>query len=246
MYNVIMKKFYVTVDKINNGKVTIDGDEFLHLSKVLRTKLKEKVAILCGDEFVYFAEVIEIQKHFAVLEIISREVCEANPKCKITLFQGLAKGEKLDVITQKLNELGAYQIIPFESSFTIAKNNSLKKERLEKISIEACKQCGRSVPLKIGETIKLKDIHNYLSKFDLVIFLNEKADTEQTINKIQKEILKSENIALIVGSEGGFSQEEIDFITKLNVKNISLGKRILRTETASISLVGFISLLKNN
>ena len=160
---------------------------------------------------------------------------EKNPKVNITVFQGLVKGDKIDLIVQKLTELGISNLYTFESEFTVAKANNNKIDRLNKVSEEACKQCGRSIPLNIYETIKFKDMINKLKEFDLILFANEK-------NRVRdfKEFSGKKNIAVVVGSEGGFSDVEIDEIYNAGAINFGLGERILRAETASIALASII------
>lgn len=242
-----MKKFFTNnIDLINNI-ATLEDDELYHFSKVLRGQVGEQIEILCGDNNIYTAEVTSITKNFATAKIISASPCLANPKENIVLFQGLPKSDKLEFIVQKITELGVNKIIPFESNFTIAKNSFVKMERLKKIAIEACKQCGRSKPIEIEQTIKLKNIEKYINNFDVVLFLNEKENPNEQIKKHIEKIVKAKNIAIIIGAEGGFSDKEIEeLIARKNIVSISLGKRILRTETASISICGFVSLVKEN
>lgn len=241
-----MKKFFIEKQNIDKNQIVITNDEFFHFKNVLRTRLHEKIICICGDENYYHCEVTKIEKTYAIANILKIEKCPANPKIDITVFQGLPKADKLELIVQKISELGATTLIPFESEFTIAKNNNLKIERLKKIAKEACKQCGRSLPIKISNTIKFKDINNYLTDFDLVLFLNEKSEGKNKINNLINEINSSKKIAVIIGAEGGFSNTEINLLSNKKIMDISLGKRILRTETATIALVSFLSILSNN
>lgn len=224
--------------------VTITGDEFLHLAKVLRTQAGENIVCLCGDEFEYLCQVQEVAKKHITAKVLQKTLCQKNPKFAITLFQGLAKGEKMELITQKCTELGASALCPFESNFTIAKPNALRLDRLAKISQEACKQCGRSKPMQIQPVQKLKNID--FAPFDLVFFLYEKANQENTLEKLLPQIQKAQNIAIVVGAEGGFAEAEAQKILQSGAKSICLGARILRAETAVIALTGFVSFLKNN
>ena len=242
-YNDFMKKVFLENADFEDV-ITIDCDEFLHLAKVLRTQVGEKIVCLCGDEFEYLAEVSEVGKKHITARVLQKTLCAKNPKFDITLFQGLAKGEKMELITQKCTELGISNLCPFESNFTIAKANALRLDRLTKITQEACKQCGRSKPITIHPVQKLKNID--FSGFDLVIFLYEKADPAQTLEKLIPQIQRAENIAIIVGAEGGFADEEAQKILQSGAKSVCLGARILRAETAAIALSGFVSFLKNN
>ena len=241
-----MKKFFIEKEKIDNSRILLDGAEFLHASKVLRTEIGENIVCLCGDEFEYHCTITEITKKFLIAKVNQKVLCLKNPKFNITLFQGAVKGEKLELITQKCTELGISALIPFESQFTIAKKNITKIERLQKISQEACKQCGRSKPMEIFEFVKFKDLENSLKTFDLVLFLYENAPLESTLEKNITQIQKAKSVAIIVGAEGGFSDEENLKLLNLNATPICLGQRILRAETAAITICGFISFLKNN
>lgn len=232
-----MKKFF---GNIENNEIYIDGEDLMHLA-VLRCEIGEQIICYANDEFEYLCEIKNISKKVAVCEIINKKECEGNPKCNITMFQGLPKQDKLDFITQKLTELGASSLIPFESNFTIAKPNSNKLDRLNKITLEACKQCGRSVPLKIENAIKFNEMLERLKDYDLVLFANE---TNKQITKI--DFSNAKNIAIIVGSEGGFSPEEIEKLKNIKVTEFGLGSRILRCETASVMSCGLVSYILNN
>lgn len=233
-----MKKFY---GNLFNEKIIIDGEELKHLA-VLRCEKNEQILCFVGDENEYLCKIDSVDKKQAICSIIEKRVCEKNPTKSITLFIGLPKKDKLEFITQKTTELGIKEVIPFESNFTIAKPNENKLDRLQRITLEACKQCGRSVPVSISMPIKFKEMLEKLSNFDVVLFANE---TNTKINDIN--FSSFEKIAIIVGSEGGFSGEEIEFLTKLeNVKEVGLGNRILRCETASVLMCGLVSYLTKN
>ena len=232
-----MKKFFAE----NKGNyLEINGEELKHLA-VLRCEIGEEIICFCNDIYEYLCKIKEITKKFAICEVKSKQICRANPKKNIVLFQGLPKLDKLEFITQKATELGINKIIPFESDFTIAKPNLNKIERLKKISSEACKQCGRSIPIEICEPIKFKVMLDLINQYDLVLFANE---TEKNISDI--DLNNNQNIAIIVGSEGGFSKREIESLINKNVTQMGLGQRILRTETASVILCGLVSYLTKN
>ncbi|MDY2695908.1 MAG: RsmE family RNA methyltransferase [Eubacteriales bacterium] len=229
-----MKKFFA----IRKGEEYIfEGDELAHFN-VLRCRVGEQIVCLGDDGYDYFCEITQVTKKQAVAKIISKEINTKNPKINITIFQGLVKGEKIDLIVQKLTELGVSNLYMYDSEFAVAKANDNKLSRLNKISQEACKQCGRSIPLNIGQTLKFKEMLDCLKNYDVILFTNEK-------NKLRnyEEIKNAKNIAIIIGSEGGFSDNEIEQIYSLGVINFGLGERILRAETACIataSIVGFM------
>lgn len=229
-----MKKFFA---KRNNDRFEFEGDELNHFN-VLRCKIGEQVICLGDDGYDYLCEVDQIGKKKATAVVVSKSLNTKNPKKKITVFQALVKGEKADLITQKLTELGVSSLVMFESKFAIAKVNNNKISRLNKISEEACKQCGRSIPLNIAENISFKEMIENLKDFDLVLFANEKST-----DRIETDLKNSQNVAIIVGSEGGFDNDEIQKIIDSGAKEFGLGARILRAETAAIAMsaiVGYI------
>jgi len=235
------KRFYVLKDDIANDEVTLCEDEHQHLSKVLRLRVGDNVECFEDGGNILSCQIVEISKNSTKLKVIDKEPCLQNPKINLTLFQGLPKLDKLEFITQKVTELGVKRIIPFSSKFCIAKENLNKIERLNKIVISACKQCGRTLLTEIVPPKKFDEMLKVLCEFDVVLFANECEKTmslKDVFNKVDKKI---DSVAIIVGSEGGFSKEEIERLESLkNVFSVSLGKRILRTETASVSLSSLV------
>jgi 16S rRNA (uracil1498-N3)-methyltransferase len=240
-----MRRFFIDKENINNQTVKITGEEFNHLNKVLRLKEKDEIVCLTGDGFDYHCQIVNINKKKAEAKILNKTKNLCDPKIVIDVFQGIPKGEKVNLIVQKLTELGANSITFFESDFTIAKANSDKLIKLNKIAKEACKQCGRSMLLEIKPFIQLKNIEKFLNEYDIVLYLFEKA-SENSISNLVGTIKNSKKVAVIIGAEGGFSQKENTLLNQLNLTQIFLGERILRTETACIAIVGFISFLTNN
>lgn len=243
---VSMRRFFIDKENIFNQTVKITGEEFNHLSKVLRLKEGDEVICIIGDEFDYHCEIVNINKKEAEAKILNKTKNLCDPKIIIDVFQGVPKGEKINFIVQKLTELGANSITFFESDFTVAKGNSDKLIKLNRIVKEACKQCGRSKPLEIKPFIQLKNIENLLHEYNMILYLYENADEKNNISNLVESIKNCKKIAVIIGSEGGFSLKENTLLGKLNLTQISLGERILRTETACIAIVGFMSFLTNN
>lgn len=232
--------FYIKKEDMVNGQISLTGDEFLHLSKVLRAKVGDKVKCFYDSSPFFDCEIVEITKHYATLKLLGEKSCLANPTDKIVLFQALPKLDKLEFIAQKLTELGVSEIRPIKTQFCIAKDNPNKLERLNKIVVSACKQCNRTSLLFVAPTIDVKKLD--FSGFDLVLFANENEGTVK-IDSLHDKIKDAKSIAFIVGSEGGFSSTEIENLSKV-AHSISLGKRILRTETASMAIASYISLVK--
>lgn len=217
-------RFFVnTIDNI----VKIDGEEFFHLSKVLRLKVGDEVECICEDDYLYSGVITNISKNLATVKIINKIINVKNPKVNVTVFQALPKGDKLDLIVQKLAEIGVTTLQPFVSKYCVVKTCN-KIDRLNKISKSASKQCGRSRSLVVNECLTFNQLLNKLDNYDTVIFANETENKQNTF-----EINSKDKIAIIIGSEGGFAEEEIE-VLKNKATSITFGHRILRAETASI------------
>ena len=176
--------------------------------------------------------------------MVGEEKCYSNPVTNITLFQGLPKLDKLELISQKLTEIGITKIVPFSSTFCVAKENLNKIDRLKKIIVSACKQCGRTQLTQVENPVKFKQMVESLNNYDLVVFANETQKAfslSQALTEAKAKLGEVKKVAYIVGSEGGFSREEIETLKQIeNVKSISLGSRILRTETVALVVSGII------
>ena len=240
-----MKRFFISESNIIDNTILLEGEEYNHLSKVLRLRVNDEVECFFDNSPVYNCKIIEITKNYAKLEILYSYVCSQNPTTNITLFQGLPKQDKLETICQKITELGVKKIVPFVSSFCVAKENVNKIERLSKIIVSACKQCGRTSLLEVEKTKNFIEMLNCLQNYHYVIFANEIDEkTQNILNKLTKLNMQGKAVAYIIGSEGGFSKEEAEKIKALkNVVTINLGKRILRTETASVAIASILQLV---
>lgn len=236
-----MRRFF---GRLENGNIIIEGDEFNHLKNVLRLTVGTEVVVSTGDDYEYVCQIDTMQpaKKCAECKVIGQHLCEANPKKNIVLFQALPKKDKLEFIVQKATEIGVSRIVPFDSEYVIAKSTENKMDRLKSIAVNACKQCERTTIPQIDECVKIEDIIKEFPKFDVVLFANERTDKGIKIVDLHK----FKNIAIIVGSEGGFSQKEKEKFIDAGATSISLGKRIYRCETASVVMMGMASILSEN
>lgn len=232
-----IRRFYVSIDDITDNVVTICGDEFLHITKVLRYKKGYQI-IVCNnnDGKDYYCTIKLIDKDYLQAEINYAEDNECKTKVELTLFQALPKGDKADLIVQKAVELGVSNIYFFNSCNVAEKKFNL--DRLHKINVEACKQCGRSRTSYIYGLFEFEEILSLLHNFDKVIicYENEKENDIKTVLKT----FKGESIAIIIGSEGGFNQNEVQMCKKFGANCVTLGRRIMRCETASIVTCGIV------
>ncbi len=232
------RRFFVSQQDILNNKLTISGQEHIHIAKVLRLRPLERIVVSCDDGFEYECTISEIKKDCTI--------CFVDKKCKIkeensniTVFQALMKGEHMDFAVQKLTELNVDCLVPFLSKFVIAKESGSKKERFQRISFEACKQSGRKTPMKIEDVSNFDGCLQKLREFKQIVVAFEGGTT--SAKEVLSKLDKNEKIALIVGSEGGFDKQEVDKFTKLGAKIVSLGTNILRGETAVIALASAVS-----
>lgn len=247
-----MSKFFVKTEQINNNDIVIIGDDVNHIINVLRMKKTDEIQICnqdTGDN--YNAEIVNYSKNEVECKIISKinETTESN--VHITLFQGIPKFEKMELIIQKNTEVGIKSIVPVIMERTVVKLDekiaSKKLERWQKIAEIAAKQSMRDIIPQIRNITKLKDIDT--TEFDavLVAYENEEHNMLKTeLQKLERKIKNNNsseqqyNIAIVIGPEGGISEKELVMLAEKNAKFVSLGKRILRTETAGLIMAGNI------
>ena len=191
----------------------------------------------------YEAEITEISEDNIKLEIKKTTFTESEPMVKITLFQGLPKGEKMELIIQKCVELGVFSIIPVNTERCIVKLDSKKEkkkiERWQKISESAAKQSGRGIIPEIGNVISFSEALKKAADMDMAMIPYE-LEQDRGIKAFLDEYKKLENkktLGIFIGPEGGFSAEEIEKAVSSGVVPVTLGKRILRTETAGLTAV---------
>lgn len=235
-----MRRFFVLKENINGNFITIDGGDFSHLKNVLRLKENDKVVCICGDGKHYFCYIEKIELSKAICKIEKIEIAKTSPKTNVVLFQPLLKNENFELVIQKLTELGIKKIIPFESSFAVSKWKEEKLARFNKIAVEASKQCGRAEFLEVERQITFKSLLQKIKEFDLVIFAWEKANENNSLKQILSQNQNLKNIGLIIGSEGGFSENEANSLIEAGAKPVWLGERILRAETASIAVASVL------
>ncbi len=226
-----IRRFFVTSDKFINKEIIIDGQEFWHLSKVLRLKKNYEVVVSLNNGFDYYGTIKEIYKQHAVVEVKKIVEAESETQAKLVLFQALPKKEHLEIILQKAVELGVDKICIFKSQFS--QNYEINQERLNTIAKEASKQSGRNKLIEIqyfDEVSLMKDEVKQLDRI-LVFYENEKTKNLKSISKLQV----NKSLGIFIGSEGGFSEEEIKYFEeRYQAEMLTLGKRILRCETAAI------------
>ena len=238
-----MPKFFVRQDAVDQNKITIVGDDAFHISRALRMAKGERVTVCDMQRNEYDCVLSEFNQDNVVAEIISTKKIDNEPLVKTYLFQALPKGDKLDTVIQKSVECGVFEITPFESERCVAKSKpdaeARKTERRNRIALEAAKQCGRGYVPAVNPTVSFETAIEKASECDLCIFCYE-GEENLSLKELLRESRGVESIAVFIGSEGGFSLDEVKRASERGMKSVSLGKRILRTETASGFVLGCI------
>lgn len=231
-----MARFFVKKQDISEGVITISGKDAFHIARSLRMAVSDTLTVCDDDGTEYRCTLTRIRDDECLCKILSSEAGKTESPVEITLYMAYPKGDKLETVVQKSVELGASEIIPFESSRCIKRPTADKldkiTERLSRIAEEAAKQCGRSKLPRVSKMIKLSELTAKIKDYDLTLFCYEGTGAESLKKVLDGYGRTDGKIAVIIGSEGGFSEDEADMITAAGAKCVNLGPRILRCETA--------------
>jgi len=243
-----MARFFVEQRNVNveDAIIVVTGTDVNHIKNVLRLPVGEKIT-LCGDEGTsYKCEIHSFGPDFVKCHILSVSEESPEPIVPVILLQGVAKGERLDLVVQKGVELGVSEIIPVITERTVVrfendKDKKKKVERWQRIAMEASKQSGRTV-VPVVEDIVSFDKALELSKDSTCRLIPYEKEYENTLKSVigGKDISKFDKIYVFIGPEGGFSEEEVKKAVNSGFTSVSLGKRILRTETAGPTVIAQI------
>ena len=223
-----IRRFFVSPHDITtSGEIVVTGDEFLHMTKVLRYKVGYKVLVCANDGIERLCTIKEIGKDYARL-LVDEQRSVDKQSVHITLYAGLLKNNKIDFAIPKAVELGVDKVRPFLSHNTA--ETKFSQDRASKIALEAAKQCGSAYLTEVEPLCDFKDVIEECKNFDTVLFAYE----FEKKNRIKDCDLQGKSIALIVGAEGGFTEDEAKAAKDCGAQIVTLGRRILRAETASI------------
>lgn len=237
-----MNRFFVDKTQVENNRIKILGKDVKHIKDVLRLRVNDKVEVVSEGK-VYICQIIDIRNDMIYVNILEVMNGENEPPIDIVLFQGIAKGDKMDFIIQKSTEIGVKHIYPVITKRTVVKINSEKKrknkvDRWRTISLEAAKQSKRDFVPKVHDVINFEEMIDILKNEEYIIvpYENEKSlDIKEVLKKV-----KDKKINIIIGPEGGFEEEEINLLKRIRGQVVTLGPRILRTETAGIVTMSLI------
>lgn len=242
-----MRKFFVSTNQIDENEIKIIGEDVNHIRNVLRLEKGEQIKI-CDKDLSqnYICEIAEVSKECVVCQIIEKVQAEAEGNVELTVFQGLPKADKMELIIQKCTELGASSFVPVEFSRSIVKlsgkDADKKIDRWQKIAEMAAKQSKRDLIPEVKNLINIKQLASQITDYDLVLLAYEDEENNSLKNELQKIKDKREKIkmAVIVGPEGGIDFKEVEVLRDSGAKVVGLGKRILRTETAALAMASII------
>ena len=217
----------------------ISGSDYNHIRNVLRMKTGDEILVSCNGQASLCK--IEIFSDYVKAEVVEENYHNTNLPIKIHLFPGLPKSDKMELIIQKEVELGVEEITPVEMNRCVVKIeekiNKSKKERWQSIAESAAKQSKRVVIPKVNDIISYKQFLEKSEELSVLLVPYENKEGMKATKEALKEIKSGDTVGIIIGPEGGFDEKEIDLVTGKNGKTISLGSRILRTETAAIASV---------
>ncbi len=239
-----MSRFFVSREAVKADYIEItDKEDIKHICRVLRLGAGDKLEVSDSGEFEYETEILSAGPEMVTVKVLDKQRFAREPEIRVTLFQGVPKHGKMESIIQKSVELGVYSIVPvFTKSTVVADKQGFEKklDRWNKISAEAVKQCKRGIIPEIEMNVSFSQMLDRLEGYDLVLFPYENED-EVTIKDVLRNLTEPiKDVALIIGPEGGFSDEEADKVTALKGRSVSLGKTILRTETAGPAALAMI------
>ena len=239
-----MHRFFVSKEFIDKDKINISGDDVNHILKVLRLKNGEKIIVCDRVKTEYLCSILSIDKKSIICNIIESKSNISEPPIIVDLFQGIPKSTKMDLIVQKCTELGINSIIPVDTQRTIIKtgydkDSSNKLVRYQRIAEEAAKQSSRGHIPDIFEPISFERALKKMVDYDMVVM-----PYENELHTGLKQTLKGKNninkIAIIIGPEGGFTEQEVAMARDNGAATVTLGPRILRTETAGFMCLSII------
>ncbi len=247
-----MRRFFVEKENIETNRVVLtDKDDVHHIVKVLRLEKGDEISVSDGEEWEYLAEITYTSKDRCEARIIDKQRFAREPSLRVTLFQGIPKQGKMEIVIQKGTELGVETIVPVFMDRTVVseKGNIEKKlQRWRKVAAEAAKQCRRGIVPEVELPVKTAEMIKRFSSYDAVIFPYENEENT-TMKKALRNLSCSwqedetgirKNLAVIIGPEGGFSDSEAKDIEKSGALPVSLGKTTLRTETAGIAAIAMV------
>lgn len=238
-----MPRFFL--EKVNSDVIRITGEDANHIGRSLRMRVGDDLTV-CSEGRDYHCRINAITSDEVVLEVLSSELCAAEPTVNITLYQAVPKSDKLNTIIQKSVELGAVKIVPVITKRCVArpdrKDFDKKLARLQKIAEAAAKQSGRGIIPEVTSVITFEKAVEEMKKADRALLFYE----EGGVRFSEVPLSNVRDIAVFIGSEGGLDPAEAEYAKNAGVYNVWLGNRILRCETAPVAVISVLMHLTGN
>lgn len=239
-----MYRFFIKEEQIQDGMIKIIGSDVNHIKNVLRMKTGDKVYLSNGLDLEYECSLYEWEDDEIFAKIIDVHGTETELPVNITLYQGLPKGDKMEMIIQKAVELGASRIVPVAMKRCVvkldAKKAAKKVGRWNTIALSAAKQAKRGIIPEVSKVMTFKEVLEEAKDIEWMLVPYEEAKGMQEAKKLINEAKGKKSIGIMIGPEGGFEKEEIEELKAIGAKTMSLGKRILRTETAGMTVLSIL------
>ena len=234
-----MHRFFVEEPDMGANSITITGGDVNHIKNVLRMSVGDKICVINGqNNKEYYCEITALGSDTVDTRICEIRESDQELANEIVLFQGLPKSDKMELIIQKAVELGVHTIVPVSTDRTVvkldAKKEANKRKRWMSISESAAKQSGRLRIPKVTQVVSFREALEMAGKMDVRLIPYELAEGMEKTREIMSGIQPGQSVAVFIGPEGGFESSEIEKAREIGVQSITLGKRILRTETAGL------------
>lgn len=239
-----MYRFFVNAENILEDTILVTGSDVNHIKNVLRMKIGEEILISDGNDKEYVCSILNMDDEKVEAKILDINGPGRELPIKVYLFQGLPKGDKMETVIQKMVELGVYGIVPVSTKRSIvkldAKKAANKVKRWNTISESAAKQSKRGIIPRVNDVYTFKQAIDMAKELDMIIMPYEEADDMEKTRNIIRGLKKDTSVGIFIGPEGGFAKEEVNAVMEENGTPITLGKRILRTETAGMAIMSVI------
>ena len=239
-----MQHFFVTPDQVEKPYIYIEGSDVNHMKNVLRMRAGEKLEISDGDNRKYVCQVCDYVEGRAQLEILEERELDAELPSQIWLFQGLPKSDKMELVVQKAVELGAYAVVPVAAKRSVVRLDGPKAEkkvkRWNEIAKSAAKQAGRGIIPEVKSVCSFDAALKAAGSLDVILFPYALAEGMDYTRKVIEEIQPGQSVGIFIGPEGGFEREEEEKALEAGARVITLGRRILRTETAPLMVLSIL------
>ena len=240
-----MYRFFVEPEQVGEKEIIITGSDVNHIKNVLRMKPEETILISSGESLEYTCYIRELKEEEIIAHIMYVQESGYELPSRLYLFQGLPKSDKMELIIQKAVELGVHEIIPVASKRAVVKLDEKKEEkkrtRWQAISESAAKQSKRMYVPEVRKVMSFSQAVEYAGQLDVVLVPYELAKGMGETREIIGQIKKGQSVGIFIGPEGGFEEAEVELaVEKANAKAITLGKRILRTETAGLTVLSIL------